>query len=123
MTAYAAESTLRNPEADALREALAKTADEISEVIGVRYVSHSVTDWVKLRESWRISYIWLLAPDGKALEPGQVAAENRGFRAIVENGQCTLEVWDRDGQVGLTRSGYIAPDKASNFLILSFARD
>lgn len=43
MTETKEEPKLREPGADALREALATAAEEISEKIGVRYIKHCST--------------------------------------------------------------------------------
>lgn len=121
MTTTRDDPKLRNPEADALREALAKAAGEISEALGIRYIDQSVTDWFFHHDAWRISYTWLIAADGGALKPGEYAAENLGFRVTVQGRQCVLEMRSRVGQLSFKHDGYIGPDRAAFFLGMGFA--
>jgi hypothetical protein len=114
------DQKLRNPEADKLRRACQDIAARISEAIRCPVSTASVTDWVSLRGTWRLSYVWLTNGDGEKLLQGQTAAHNWGFRVTLDGRRCELAAWTAIGRNTFEQTGYIETRRLNDMLSLAF---
>jgi hypothetical protein len=115
---------LRGPEADALRQACIKSADRISALLGHPASAHCVNDWVRVRDVWRMSWVWLLPAEGKdRLEPGEEAAHNIGFRVLKDPQRCAIETWGVEGATSFSQNGWISESRAEAYLEIVFAAE